>query len=204
MPELLLSTKNQHKILEIQEVFRTVISDSTILSLDSYSDKAPNVEEYLDTIEGNAYLKSVEIFNFAQIPTLSDDSGLEIDALNGKPGVFSSRYSGENASDSSNRRRVIEELQGVPKEMRTARFRTVLCYTDHLRTMFFEGVCEGYITNEEFGERGFGYDQIFIPSGSSKTFGQMDMSEKNIFSHRKKALSKFLEFYKTIYEQHLG
>jgi len=203
MPELLLSTKNQHKILEIQEIFRSVISDCTVLSLDSYSDIAPNVEETLDTIEGNAYLKSIEIFRFAQIPTLSDDSGLEIDAIGGKPGVFSSRYAGENASDSSNRKRVLDELQGVPNELRTARFRTVICYTDHLRTMFFEGVCEGFITNEEFGERGFGYDQIFVPIGSSKTFGQMDMSEKNVFSHRKKALSKFLEFYKTINEYHL-
>jgi XTP/dITP diphosphohydrolase len=204
MPELLLSTKNQHKILEIQEVFRSVISDSSILSLDSYLHNAPDIVESLDTIEGNAYLKSVEIFNFAQIPTLSDDSGLEIDALDGKPGVFSSRYSGENASDSSNRKRVLEELKNVPSEKRSARFRTVLCYTDNLRTIFFEGICEGTITNEEFGERGFGYDQIFIPLGSSKTFGQMDMSEKNEFSHRKKALSKFLEFYKTINEHHNG
>lgn len=203
MPELLLSTKNQHKILEIQEIFRSVISDCTVLSLDSYSDNTPDVEESLDTIEGNAYLKSVQIYSFAQIPTLSDDSGLEIDALNGKPGVFSSRYSGENASDSSNRKRVLEELQGTPTELRTARFRTVLCYTDNLRTMFFEGVCEGSITNEEFGERGFGYDQIFIPTGSTKTFGQMEMSEKNVFSHRKKALSKFLEFYRSIYEHPL-
>lgn len=204
MPELLLSTKNQHKILEIQEIFRSVISDSTILSLDSYSDNAPIIVESLDTIEGNAYLKSVEIFNFAQIPTLSDDSGLEIDALDGKPGVFSSRYSGENASDSSNRKRVLEELKIIPFEKRTARFRTVLCYTDNLRTIFFEGVCEGTITNEELGDRGFGYDQIFIPVGSSKTFGQMDMSEKNEFSHRKKALSKFLEFYRTINEHYNG
>lgn len=204
MPELLLSTKNQHKILEIQEIFRSVISDCTVLSLDSYSDTAPDVEESLDTIEGNAYLKSIEIFRFAHIPTLSDDSGLEIDALGGKPGVFSSRYSGENASDSSNRKRVLDELQGVASEFRTARFRTVICYTDYLRTMFFEGVCEGIIANEEIGERGFGYDQIFIPTGSSKTFGQMDMSEKNVFSHRKKALSKFLEFYRSIYEHHLG
>lgn len=204
MPELLLSTKNQHKILEIQEIFKSVISDCTVLSLDSYSDNATDVEETLDTIEGNAYLKSIEVFKFAQIPTLSDDSGLEIDALGGKPGVFSSRYSGENASDSSNRKRVLDELQGVDSEFRTARFRTVICYTDHLRTIFFEGICEGYITNEEFGERGFGYDQIFVPVGSSKTFGQMDMSEKNVFSHRKKALSKFLEFYRTINEHHHG
>lgn len=200
MNELLLSTKNKHKILEIQEVLRSVISDCTILSLDSYSADIPDVEETLDTIEGNAYLKAIQVFNQTQIPTLSDDSGLEIDALNGKPGVYSSRYSGDNASDSSNRKKVLEELNGIVPLKRTARFRTVICYTDQLRTIFFEGVCEGLITEQDFGERGFGYDQIFIPTGSTKTFGQMDMTEKNQYSHRKIALSKFLEFYRTLYE----
>jgi len=195
MTNLLLSTKNKYKVLEIQEIFRSVISDFNVKSLDSYGVNFPDVEEVLDTLEGNAYLKAIKIFDLAFVPTLSDDSGLEIDALDGKPGVFSARYSGNGSSDSSNRKKVLSELLEFPLEKRRARFRTILCYCDNLRTMFFEGICEGHITFQENGEKGFGYDQIFIPVGSSKTFGQMELSEKNLFSHRKKALSKFLEYY---------
>ncbi len=143
------------------------------------------------TLEENAYIKAAEIFEATGIPCIADDTGLEVDALGGRPGVYSARYAGENADFAANRAMLLGELQATGDALRTARFRTVLCYRDALRTLFAEGICEGVITAEEQGDQGFGYDAVFRPAESERTFAAMSPEEKNSISHRSRALAGF-------------
>ena len=126
-----------------------------------------------------------------QIPCSADDTGLFVHALNGAPGVFSSRYAGENVSYSDNRRKLLNELDGVPLANRTAYFRTVVCYY-YAKDKYelFDGVCEGKITLTERGDKGFGYDAVFLPDGFENTFAELNREEKNRISHRAKAFEK--------------
>lgn len=150
------------------------------------------VEEDLPTLEGNALKKARYVFQQTGIPSLSDDTGLEVDALNGRPGVYSARYSGENATYQENVLKLLSELKG--KQERGARFRTVVALVMDTGERTFEGFVEGEITTEQTGDGGFGYDPVFKPTGYSETFAELDSLEKNRISHRGKAIQSFVSF----------
>ena len=147
------------------------------------------VVEDADTLEGNARLKAVAVCVATELPALADDTGLEVDALDGAPGVITARFAGEGATDAQNRHKMLVDLSGTNATQRTARFRTValLRFLDG-REIIAHGVCEGSIAMHEIGERGFGYDSLFIPKdGDGRTFAQMTIDEKHELSHRGRA-----------------
>jgi XTP/dITP diphosphohydrolase len=148
-----------------------------------------DVVEDADTLEGNARLKATAVCIATELPALADDTGLEVDALDGAPGVITARFAGEGATDAQNRHKMLVELDGKVAALRTARFRTValLRFLDG-REIIAHGVCEGSIAMHEIGERGFGYDSLFIPKdGDGRTFAQMSIDEKHELSHRGRA-----------------
>lgn len=145
-------------------------------------------EEDGATLEENAYIKARTIQTATGMAVIADDTGLEVDKLGGAPGVFSARFSGENATYESNCQLLLERLEGAAPEERTARFRSVLCWCDPLRTVMAEGAVEGSIGTAMRGENGFGYDPLFIPEGESRTFAEMSADEKNATSHRGRAI----------------
>ena len=182
-PKLLISTRNPHKLREI-----TAIMESTgveLVSLAAFPD-APEVDEDRETLEGNAIKKACQLQAFSGLPTVADDTGLEVEALGGAPGVRSARFAGEDADDAANRALLLDRLQDA--DDRRARFRTViaLCTATGIHT--FEGLCPGTIIREERGEKGFGYDPLFQPEGHDSTFAQMTDEQKNAISHRGRAL----------------
>ncbi len=180
---LLLSTRNPGKVAEM----RLLLSDLPIaLRPVSEMAGAPLVEEDADTLEGNARKKAETLHAFGGLPALADDTGLEVDALGGLPGVRSARFAGPSADDAANRRKLLADMQGVRN--RSARFRTVIALADETGTRFFEGVCQGAIIDEERGSKGFGYDRIFAPDGGDRTFAELDAEDKNAISHRGAAL----------------
>ncbi|HUQ64550.1 MAG TPA: RdgB/HAM1 family non-canonical purine NTP pyrophosphatase [Flavitalea sp.] len=185
--KLLFATNNQHKIDEIQ----SAVGDR--IQVIGLKDAGIDIEipEPHDTLEKNASEKSSAIFKLTGISCFSEDTGLEADALNGDPGVRSARYAGTGSSH-DNIKKLLDNLRN--QSIRTARFRTIISLiwngTEHL----FEGTCEGIIVNIGKGSGGFGYDPVFMPSGSTKTFGEMSLEEKNRFSHRKKAADQLVLF----------
>lgn len=150
------------------------------------------VEEDKPTLEGNALKKARYVHQKTGIAALSDDTGLEVDALNGAPGVLSARYAGENATYEDNVLKLLSAMQGQSNRM--ARFRTVVALVDSENEYTFEGICEGKIIEKQIGKKGFGYDPIFIPSEFAETFAQMNADIKNLISHRGKAVQKFVDF----------
>ena len=186
--QLLTATNNKDKVKEIIELLKDLNID--VITLNDLNLNV-DVEEDKDTLEGNALKKAEEIWQHVQIPCSADDTGLFVHALNGAPGVFSSRYAGENVSYSDNRRKLLNELDGVPLESRTAYFRTVVCYY-YAKNKYelFDGVCAGKITLTERGDKGFGYDAVFLPDGFENTFAELNREEKNRISHRAKAFEK--------------
>ncbi len=156
-------------------------------------EKAPEVVEDADTLQGNAEKKARALFDLTGLPALADDTGLEVNALDGAPGVQSARYAGEQADDAANRTKLLLAMAG--REDRSALFRTVLAYMDDEDVHYFDGVCEGVITAEERGDGGFGYDRIFQPTDADgSTFAEMNKEEKNRISHRGRALAQFVRF----------
>ena len=153
---------------------------------------APEVDEDAPTLEGNACKKALTLQAFTGLPALADDTGLEVAALDGAPGVYSARYAGPAAVDAANRARLLAARAGHAD--RTARFRTVLAYADGQAVHTFEGICTGTIGPSERGEKGFGYDALFVPSGETRTFAEMRAPEKNEISHRGRALRAFVAF----------
>ena len=147
-----------------------------------------------DSFEGNAYKKAKSVARVINEIILADDSGLEVDILNGQPGVFSARFSGENATDEKNNEKLLKMMEGVPEEKRGAQFRCVLVLMlPNGKSFKVEGICRGRIADRPYGNEGFGYDPIFIPEGYNITFGQMGKDEKNRISHRFLALKKLKE-----------
>ncbi len=182
--KILIATRNQHKLTEIREIF----SDSglELLTVDDFSG-LPEVEEDADTFALNAIKKAVTLAMVAKMWTLADDSGLEVDALGGEPGIYSARYAGEPVDYEANNRKLLKEMEGVAD--RNARFRCVIALsTPEGFSQYVEGVCEGVIVNDERGEDGFGYDPLFMPDGYEDTFAEMDSGLKNSISHRANAL----------------
>jgi XTP/dITP diphosphohydrolase len=182
------ATNNHNKIKEIRSMLGDAFSIITLQEAGIDID----IPEPHDTLEENAREKSTVIFNMTGKDSFSEDTGLEIDALNGEPGVLSARYAGEQKSASDNIDKVLRLMEG--KETRSARFRTVISLITGGREHQFEGVAEGLILRERKGGEGFGYDPIFQPLGAEKSFAEMELSEKNQYSHRAKAFKKLIAF----------
>lgn len=180
---IVLASNNPHKVTEMREILSECGID-VIVRVD-----LPDVVENSDTFEGNAAKKAREIAAYTGMICVADDSGLEVDALGGAPGVFSARYAGAEKDYAANNQKLLKELSLVPTEKRTARFRTVvaLCRPDG-RCWFAEGACEGAILHELRGTNGFGYDPLFLVEGFGKTMAEMTSDEKHAISHRGRAL----------------
>ena len=187
--KLVIATGNEGKKREIKEVLKDL--SLNVLSTKDF-DNIPLIDEDQPTLEGNAEKKARVIHNLLGISALADDTGLEVNALDGRPGVYSARYAGLDANPDANRALLLKELSN--QSDRSARFRTVIAYIDKGQLFLFEGICNGHITKSEHGTGGFGYDSIFMPEGSESTFAEMTTEEKNAISHRGKALDKFVQF----------
>lgn len=195
---LYLATGNPHKVDELARMIKTTRLDIEVLPgskiVDFYS-----CEETGDTFQANAFIKA-RALRLLVTPgdwVLADDSGLEVDAINGMPGVRSARYAGEDAQDADNKRKLLEELEGVPEAERTSRF---ICYLALIgpgeNEQTFQGVCKGVIVTEPRGSQGFGYDPLFQPDGYYKTFAELGPSVKDIISHRARALTGLVDWLK--------
>jgi XTP/dITP diphosphohydrolase len=191
--EIVLATRNKKKIEEIKRIAADL--PVTILSLDNFPNCPETVEDG-DTFEENAAKKAVEVCQCTGKPALADDSGLEVDALNGAPGVYSARYAGSTSgNDIRNYEKLLAELKDVPDDKRGAKFVCcmALVFTDGTVKTFF-GYAKGRIGREPRGKTGFGYDPVFIPHGHERTFAEMSGEEKDSLSHRSKALEKLADF----------
>lgn len=190
--KLCLATNNAHKVEELQALLGEKFQLQTLNEIGCFDD----IPETANTFEGNSLQKAMYIWERFQIDCIADDSGLEVDALNGEPGVFSARYAGEHGNHSKNIDKLLETLKGV--ENREAQFRSVITLLINGESQFFEGIVRGKIKQESHGEKGFGYDPIFIPEGYDRTFAEMTMKEKNPISHRGIAVAKMIEFLEKI------
>jgi XTP/dITP diphosphohydrolase len=189
--ELVLATRNRNKVIELVALLGDL--GITIRTLDEFPD-APDVVEDGDTCEANAVKKARVIAEFTGLPAVADDTGLEVDALGGRPGVYAARYAGEDATYEDNCRKLLRELTGVPREQRTARFLTVAAIalpSDGIRVA--RGALEGVIAEEASGTLGFGYDPVFQIPELGKTLAQLSADQKNTISHRAKAFAKVRE-----------
>lgn len=187
MKSIFIATRNKGKVNDFQKLFSNY--EITVNSLLDKEVNLPEVEETGSTFEENAALKAETIASYLKTPVLADDSGLVVDALNGRPGVYSARYAGEEKNDQANLQKVLKQLEGVPEEERTARFVCVLALArPNEKTIFKTGICEGKIAEEPRGVNGFGYDSVFYPEGHNKTMAELTIEEKNQISHRHQAL----------------
>jgi len=186
--KLVFATNNPHKLQEVSEILGNRIE---LLSLNDIHCDA-DIPETVDTLEGNAFLKAQYILNNYGLNAFADDTGLEIEALNNEPGVYSARYAGEDKSAQANMLKVLEKLEGI--ENRNAQFRTAISLILDGETYLFEGIIKGTIIKEKRGEAGFGYDPIFMPEGYDKTFAELGNEIKNEISHRAIAVKNLCEF----------
>ena len=161
----------------------------SIVGLDDFS-QIGDIEETGTTLLENSLIKARSVHQITGFPSLADDTGLEVDTLDGAPGVYSARFAGKNPTYEDNVNKLLSKLEGVSAEKRTARFRTIIAFVDGRRELFAEGIIEGLITVEPCGHEGFGYDPIFLPKTESKTFAEMSQERKNQISHRGRALVK--------------
>lgn len=190
MQETIFATNNAHKVQEIRNRAEEFIN---IISLQE-AGIHETIPEPFETLKENASAKSQFIYERLHNNCFSEDTGLFVETLDGEPGVHSARYAGEDANDSANVEKLIRKMFG--KENRQASFTTIISLIMEGKEYFFEGKCTGRIVEIANGDMGFGYDPVFIPDGSEKTFGEMNMDEKNKFSHRRKAVDQLLEFLK--------
>lgn len=188
MEKLIFATNNQHKVDEIKSVI------GSLFEVVSLRDAGINIDipEPYNTLEENARIKSQTIHKLTAQNCFSEDTGLEVLALNGEPGVKSARYAGDEKEPKDNMEKLLAKLASQPD--RSARFRTVISLILNGQEHQFEGICNGVITENPSGKFGFGYDPIFIPEGASKSFAEMTLTEKNKYSHRKKATAQLLQF----------
>lgn len=187
--EIIFATGNEHKVNEIQSLCPDFVQLKSLKQI-GFIEAVP---ETSPTIAGNSLQKATFIFQKTFKPVMAEDTGLEVVALKGLPGVNTARYAGVNASFEDNIRKLLNELQG--ETIRDARFITVITFIDELGKVHqFEGICEGEILLEKAGEKGFGYDPVFKPKGSDKSFAQMELQEKHLFSHRAKAFQQLMNF----------
>jgi XTP/dITP diphosphohydrolase len=192
--ELVLATRNRHKVIELVALLCDL--GITIRSLDEFPD-SPDVVEDGATCEANAVKKARAIAEYTGVPAVADDTGLEVDALGGRPGVYAARYAGEAATYEDNCRKLLRELTGVPRERRTARFLTVAALalpSGEVRVA--QGILDGTIAEEASGTVGFGYDPVFFVSELGKTLAQISVDQKNTISHRAKAFTHMRDILK--------
>lgn len=189
LSKLVIASQNPDKIEEMQQIFSPL--GIQVLSTKDFPELVEVVEDQ-PTLQGNALKKARYVAAQTKLPALSDDTGLEVEALNGRPGVYSARYAGKHATYQENVEKLLKELKDKPN--RKAQFRTVVALVDGDQERAFEGVCPGVILEEKRGERGFGYDPVFQPEGYTETFAELDSATKNSISHRGKAVQKFVEF----------
>ncbi|RQO72512.1 non-canonical purine NTP pyrophosphatase [Pedobacter sp. KBW06] len=189
MKELVFATNNKHKT---EEVGKLLLNEYKVLNLSDIGCTV-DIPETGDTFEENAFLKSSYVVENYQLDCFADDSGLEIEALNNEPGIYSARYSGQK-DDQVNLKLVLQKMEGLSN--RKARFKTVISLIQEKKNYFFEGVINGYIRENPIGDQGFGYDPIFVPEGYEQSFAQMSMEQKNQISHRAIAMRKLIAFLK--------
>jgi len=189
---ILVATMNAGKLREYERLLADV-PGLELETMESLSEPVEVVEDR-DTFRGNALKKAIEIAAVAGMPCLADDSGLEVDAIGGRPGVYSARYAGEGATDSENNAKLLDELSRTADDERTARFRCAIVIADEsgIELAIAEGACEGVIGSEPKGTHGFGYDPLFIPDGYTQTMAELGPDTKNEISHRAKAAAKLV------------
>jgi XTP/dITP diphosphohydrolase len=192
MKKLVFATNNKHKLSEVRAILKDQFEVSSLAEINCYDD----IPETADTLEGNAEQKADWVLEKYGYDCFADDTGLEIEALDGRPGVYSARYAGENCSFEDNNEKVLAELEG--EENRNAKFRTVICLKLNGETHFFSGEVKGRIIDENRGSKGFGYDPIFIPEGYEQSFAEMGDDLKNTMSHRYRATQRLVEFLEKI------
>ncbi|MCH1546720.1 MAG: RdgB/HAM1 family non-canonical purine NTP pyrophosphatase [Candidatus Marinimicrobia bacterium] len=197
MKKIVIASSNKHKVSEIsiniQPFFDTILSFSDF----------PKIGEIIEdgtTIEENSFIKSRASFKYTGLASVADDTILEVDHLNGEPGLYTARYAGEQATYNQNMNKLIKELHGVEMKMRTARFRTVISYVDGVNDFHVEGILEGKILKNKIGKNGFGYDPIFYVDKYDKSLAQINSSLKNDISHRGLAIKKFVSKIKELYK----
>lgn len=191
--KLVFASNNKHKLEEVSEILTAAGMEIKSLSDIGFTDE---IEETGLTFRENAAIKVDAIFALKGVDCFADDSGLEVEALDGQPGVYSARYSGEHGNYKANNEKLLNELIG--NNNRKACFKTVIALRLNGQIYFFEGQVDGKIIEESRGSEGFGYDPIFVPNGYTKTFAEMTSAEKNQISHRKRALEKLLDFLKAL------
>jgi len=186
--KIVLATNNRHKISEIQAISPASIQWISLQEV-NILDELP---ETANTIEGNSRQKAAYAFSKTQLPTLAEDTGLEVEALHGEPGVYSARYAGVNATSEENIEKLLFALDKIKN--RKARFKTVITFQTTEKVMQFEGIIAGEITEIRKGGNGFGYDSVFIPAGFDLTFAEMESAQKHELSHRQRAFVNFLSY----------
>ncbi len=188
---LIFATGNAGKLAEVKQLLG---ESFRVISLEEAGIRE-DIPEPFDSLEANAGIKSATILARTGTDCFSEDTGLFVDALHGAPGVHSARYAGEQASNRDNIRKLLQEMEG--QSQRQARFRTIISLRWKGAEHLFEGICEGRLLHEPRGEQGFGYDAVFVPEGSDRSFAEMNMKEKNQYSHRKKAIQQLIRFLQT-------
>ena len=190
--KLVFATNNLHKLKEVQEMLSNSMEVLSLKDIGCFED----IEETEITLEGNAKLKADYITKKYGFDCFADDTGLEVEALDGKPGVYSARYAGEHGNAEKNMEKLLFELKN--KLSRKAKFRTIIALNITNKQYLFEGICDGEILNEKTGVKGFGYDPIFKPSNGSCSFAEMNSEEKNIISHRGIAIQELVQFLNSL------
>ena len=185
---LVFATNNKHKQEEMSAILGDKVELLSLADIGCHDD----IPETADTLEGNALIKARHIYNKYGLPCFADDTGLEVDALDGAPGVYSARYAGENNDSEANMQKLLQNLTG--KSVRSAQFRTVIALIIEGEEFLFDGIVRGSIAEERKGTAGFGYDPIFVPDGYEESFAQMASEQKNAISHRSRAASALNDF----------
>lgn len=190
--KLVFATNNKHKLEEMRAILGGKVELLSLADIDCHDD----IPETADTLEGNALIKARYIYDKYGCSCFADDTGLEVDALGGEPGVYSARYAGENNDSEANMRKLLQNLTG--KSERTAQFRTVIALIIEGEEFLFDGIVRGRISEERMGSAGFGYDPIFVPDGYEESFAQMAAEQKNAISHRSRAASALNDYLETL------
>jgi XTP/dITP diphosphohydrolase len=195
--QFVFATNNKHKLEEISSILRGHLNLLSLADIGCFDE----IPEDQDTLEGNAKQKAFYIYDKYHLDCFADDTGLEVEALDGRPGVYSARYSADEAPKMNKESRTEANIQKLLREMqgklnRSAEFRTVICLVEGGKSILFEGKIKGRIINKKIGSSGFGYDPVFIPDNYFLTFAELNMEEKNKVSHRAKAIAKLVEYFK--------
>ena len=198
--KIVIATHNEDKLKEIQREINGFKWE--VVSLDAFPKISEIVEDGKTLVE-NALIKAREVFEKTGLPTISDDTGLEVDALDGDPGVYTARYAGEDCSYEDNVNKMLKDMDKVPIPNRTAMFKTIMVFKDENEELIVEGVVKGIISRETRGEDGFGYDPIFYVPENNKTFAEMTMSEKNKISHRGNAIRVLINELRARYPEYI-